>query len=128
VDAGIAERLAGSIVGPVRRRVGEVLESVGGDRGADTVDRINSVYREARARVERAVGDAVTEAVAAGFTAVLAPGTTVRWVAEDVDGPCPDCDDNALAGAVPLGSPFPTGQPAPPAHPGCRCVLARSPA
>jgi hypothetical protein len=51
----------------------------------------------------------------------------VRWVVDDIDGPCPDCDDNALAGPTPLGQPFPTGQVAPPAHPGCRCVLAPSP-
>jgi hypothetical protein len=37
-------------------------------------------------------------------------------------GKCPDCDDNALEPTV-KGSDFPTGQPHPPAHPGCRCLL-----
>ena len=31
--------------------------------------------------------------------------------------------DNALAGAVPKGEPFPTGDLVPPVHPGCRCVI-----
>jgi len=44
-------------------------------------------------------------------------------VAEDVDGPCPDCDDNTLAGELPKGEEFPTGQLHPPAHAGCRCLL-----
>jgi hypothetical protein len=114
------------VVGPFRRRLAELLASVGGDRGPDTMDRFNSVYREWRARIEREVGDALTEAVSIGFTSVVEGGAPVRWVVEDVDGPCPDCDDNALAGPTALGTPFPTGQVAPPAHPGCRCVLVQA--
>ena len=49
-------------------------------------------------------------------------GRLLRWVVDD-DGPCPDCDDNTLAGPTPKGEPFPTGQLHPPAHPGCRCLL-----
>jgi hypothetical protein len=37
--------------------------------------------------------------------------------------PCPDAEDNALAGVVPAGEPFPTGVCQPPAHPGCRCMV-----
>lgn len=122
----IAERLAAELVTGLRARLEMVLESVGKDRGPDTVDRINSVFREWRSRIDRAVGDAVTEAVSAGFTSAAPAGTHVTWVVEDLDGPCPDCDDNALAGAIPLGELFPTGQAAPPAHPGCRCVLSRA--
>ena len=55
-------------------------------------------------------------------------GTPLRWVVHDVDGPCPDCDDNALAGPTPRGEAFPTGQLHPPAHAGCRCLLVTSPA
>ena len=129
-DAGlvkpIAERVAAELVSGLRGRLAGVVESVGTDRGPDTVDRINSVFREWRSRIDRAVSDAVTEAVSAGFTASAPTGTPVTWVVEDLDGPCPDCDDNALAGVTPLGEPFPTGQTAPPAHPGCRCVLSRA--
>jgi DivIVA domain-containing protein len=122
--APIAERLAAGLMGPVRQRVAELLDDAGDDHGPDTADRINGVYREARGRIDLLVGDAVTEVVSGAFSARLPAGTPVRWVVEDVDGPCPDCDDNALAGPTPLGQAFPTGQTAPPAHPGCRCVLA----
>ena len=50
-------------------------------------------------------------------------GGPLRWVVQDTGGPCPDCDDDVLAGSLPKGEPFPTGQPYPPAHPGCRCLL-----
>jgi DivIVA domain-containing protein len=122
----IAERLAADLVLPIRRRLIEVLDGAAGDRGPDTLDRLNSVFREWRSRIDRAVADAVTEAVSAGFASAVEPGTFVRWVVDDADGPCPDCDDNALSGATALGDPFPTGQTAPPAHGGCRCVLART--
>jgi hypothetical protein len=49
-------------------------------------------------------------------------GTPLRWLVDD-EGPCPDCEDNALAGPTPRGERFPTGQLHPPAHLGCRCLL-----
>jgi hypothetical protein len=117
-------RLANELVGPVRERTAEVID----DSGPDLADRLNSIYREARGRADRVVGDAVTEAVSRAYVAANPQGAKVRWVVDDPDGPCPDCDDNALAGPTTLGQPFPTGQVAPPAHPGCRCVLAPAPA
>jgi len=48
-------------------------------------------------------------------------GSTLRWVPAEV-GRCPDADDNALEPTVKVQS-FPTGQPYPPAHPGCRCLV-----
>ncbi|MHB8464513.1 MAG: DivIVA domain-containing protein [Acidimicrobiales bacterium] len=124
--SGIAERLATGSVQPLRERLAELIEAAGGDSEGAIVDRINAVFREARSRIAGLAGDAVTEALSAGFMAAVEPGTAVRWVVEDVDGPCPDCDDNALAGSTPTGEPFPTGQLAPPAHPGCRCILMRT--
>jgi hypothetical protein len=47
----------------------------------------------------------------------------LRWVVDPELGCSPDCSDNALAGATPKGEPFPTGQPHPPAHAGCRCLV-----
>jgi len=129
VDPGlvtpVAERMAAALVEPFRRRLSDLFDD-SEERGSVTVDRLNGVYREWRGRIEGAVGDAMTEAVSVGFGTAVAEGSPVRWVVEDVDGPCADCDDNALAGDCGFGSPFPTGQFAPPAHPGCRCVLARS--
>jgi hypothetical protein len=65
-------------------------------------------------------------ALCRGLFAASPDGIAFRWVVDD-DGPCPDCDDNALAGPVPKGRAFPTGQPHPPAHIGCRCLVLADP-
>ena len=49
-------------------------------------------------------------------------GAVFRWIPL-VEGRCADCDDNGLEPTT-KGSSFPTGQLHPPAHPGCRCLLA----
>ena len=117
--------LTASITDPLRRALERVL---GGESGVDpaaAVERIGAVYRECKAqRLEGLAGDAVTAAFARGALAALPPGSSSRWVVDDDGRPCPDCDDNALAGPTPPGQPFPTGQAHPPAHAGCRCVLA----
>jgi hypothetical protein len=71
---------------------------------------------------------AVTEAATAA--AVAAMGVyeqhgvpEVRWAADPSGRPCPVCTDNAAAGAVPVGSVFPSGHRSTPAHPGCRCAV-----
>jgi hypothetical protein len=51
------------------------------------------------------------------------PEQAVLWWVPFEEGSCPDCDDNALEPTV-KGKQFPTGQALPPAHPGCRCLLA----
>jgi hypothetical protein len=38
-------------------------------------------------------------------------------------GACSECEDNSLQRAIPAGTAFPTGHVAPPAHPGCRCLV-----
>jgi hypothetical protein len=52
------------------------------------------------------------------------PAAMLRWIPAD-PGQCPDCDDNALEPTL-KGKAFPTGQPHPPAHPGCRCLVVPS--
>ena len=49
--------------------------------------------------------------------------TRLRWLVDNGGSPCPDAEDNSLAGLVVRGEPFPTGHCHPPAHPGCRCLL-----
>ncbi|MCP4640802.1 MAG: hypothetical protein GY851_10230 [bacterium] len=44
-----------------------------------------------------------------------------RWRTKNDDRVCPTCWDNMLRGAMPVELPFPSGDPHPPAHPGCRC-------
>jgi hypothetical protein len=49
---------------------------------------------------------------------------TAKWQTSNLPGVCEDCADNAAAGEVPFGQPYPSGDRFPPAHPGgCRCVL-----
>ncbi len=89
----------------------------------DPVDRVGAAFREWRGeRVERLTGDYATQAFSAGVAAVGAE-RKVRWVVTTAGG-CSDCEDNALAGAVSATEMFPTGHAYPPAHSGCRCLVA----
>jgi hypothetical protein len=119
--------LTAAVVEPLRQHLHRALTAEAGDDGdgIPAADVVSAAYREWKSgRLERVVGDHVTAALTLGMRRAVPVGTPVRWVVEDVDGPCPDCDDNALAGAIALGEAFPTGQVGPPAHPGCRCLLA----
>ncbi len=62
----------------------------------------------------------------AAFHDAAPDGTAMRWLVDDGDDACPDCDDDALGGAITKGDAFPTGHLHPPAHPGCRCLLVPS--
>jgi hypothetical protein len=124
----VAHELAVSIVTPLRRR----LEGDGGLAEADlatVTDHVGAAFREWKGeRIERIAADHVIAAFSAGTLAALGPegGATVEWLSVAADGaeaPCPDCEDNGLNGPQAPGEPFPTGHRAPPAHPGCRCVL-----
>jgi hypothetical protein len=119
----IAERLARELVEPLRGRLEEALAQGGGDEGA-VFDSISSIYRQWKVQqVERLARHGACAAFSAGAFAATPHGTMLRWLVDDEGGRCPDCDDNALAGPVARGEPFPTGQLHPPAHPGCRCLL-----
>lgn len=120
----LAAEAAASIVGPLRRRLEQVINSGSGEQQSVLVESLGSAYREWKSqRIERVAGDVLAAAFSRGTWSAAPNGTAFRWVVEDVDGPCPDCDDDALAGDLPKGEPFPTGQPHPPAHSGCRCLL-----
>lgn len=113
--------LSAELVGLLRHRLSEALRPVGEiSEGAQDV--AGAAYREWKGpRVEGIAGDFATGAFGRGAIAAAA-GTSVRWVVDD-GKPCPDCDDNALAGVQAAGEPWPTGQAHPPVHPGCRCLL-----
>ncbi len=107
--------LARAVVTTLRRQVAEGT--------GDPVDRVGAAFREWRGeRVERLAGDQATYAFSAGVTAASVDGK-VRWVVTTASG-CSDCEDNALAGAVHGSETFPTGHTHPPAHSGCRCLIA----
>ncbi|MDQ1401888.1 MAG: hypothetical protein QOG03_204 [Actinomycetota bacterium] len=129
--ADVADELAQGITGPLRTRLELALaEAVSeNDDEQAVVERIGAAYREWKSqRIERVTSDHVVSSFSRGAYAATSEATSQRWVVDDVDGPCPDCDDNALAGPMARGQAFPTGQVHPPAHPGCRCVLVSSPA
>ena len=67
--------------------------------------------------------DALLSAYALGTLSAAEPDGKVRWRIDPTQGPCPDAQDNALAGEVGAGEAFPTGDSCPQAHPGCRCLL-----
>ncbi len=118
------EALASGLVGPLRERLERCVEEGDGDNDAVT-KRARAVYREWKTqRIDEQLDDLFRLAYGRGQCDALEPGTTVNWIV-DPDGPaCPDAEDNALAGVVELGHPFPTGHTCAPAHAGCRCLIA----
>ncbi|MBW3642122.1 MAG: DivIVA domain-containing protein [Actinobacteria bacterium] len=117
----LAVALAAAVVEDLRARLQRVLEAADGDEAAQA-EGISSAYREWKtARVEPLARHHSAAAHTRGRFAATPEGT-LRWVVDAEEGPCPDCDDNALA-LTPKGGVFPTGQRHPPAHLGCRCTI-----
>ncbi len=124
----LAAETGQGIVDPLRRRLEQAIARNAGDDQAVLVEALGAAYREWKTqRIERLSGDVLSAAFSRGSWQAVPEGTMLRWIVEDTDGPCPDCDDDALAGVLPKGEPFPTGQHHPPAHSGCRCLLVPGP-
>jgi len=117
------EALAAAVVSPLRERLDRSISAADGDN-TELVGLTRTVYREWKTRrIDEHIDDVMRMAFGSGAFAVLRAGTPVCW-AVDPSGPkCPDSEDNALAGAVAAGSPFPTEHLSAPAHEGCRCML-----
>jgi hypothetical protein len=122
--AEIAQALSNEIVEPIRRRMEAGLAHAGADDGA-VHDAIGSAFRDWRAsRIDEVAGDFTHRTFARAIVhSSRARNAKIRWLVDDGDLECPDCDDNALAGPAIAGSLFPTGHSHPPVHPGCRCIL-----
>jgi hypothetical protein len=122
-DAALDEVTAEFVV-PLRARLAKALEDAGGDP-VEAGATLRAAYREWRThRADEIATHLVLTAYGRGAADAVEPGTPIRWVV-DPEGPlCPDADDNALAGVVSAGQPFPTGHCSAPAHPGCRCGIA----
>lgn len=121
VAAGLGSEVAAAIV----RRLDEGIHGASTE-GGSLQHAVGAAYREWKGeRVEDVAADHVTSAFAKGvLDAASRAGGSVIWIADDGSNRCSDCDDDELAGAVAAGTAFPTGQAHPPAHGGCRCVLA----
>ncbi len=115
--------LAGELVAALRERLERAVAEGEGDNDA-VARRARGVYREWKTqRIDEQLDDVFRVAFCQGTLAAIAAGGTVTWVVDPAGPPSPDCEDNALAGAVVAGEAFPSGHVSPPMHPGCRCLL-----
>jgi DivIVA domain-containing protein len=113
------------LVTPLRDRLlAAVDETLGDDANPDVIaHRIGARYREWKGEeLDNRISDLLAAVYARGVYDAAPAGALLRWVPAE-QGQCPDADDNALE-PTRRGERFPTGQPFPPAHPGCRCLLA----
>ena len=113
------------LVTPLRDRLlAAVDETLGDDANPDVIaHRIGARYREWKGEeLDNRISDLLAAVYARGVYDAAPEGVLLRWVPAE-QGQCPDADDNALE-PTRRGERFPTGQPFPPAHPGCRCLLA----
>jgi len=119
----LAQELAQDLVGPLRDRIDRSFAASDGNLD-DVADRVRALYREWKGkRMADTSSHFVAAAYARGAFEAIAEGAQVRWLVDPATAPCPDCDDNVLAGALAKGDDFPTGSPSAPAHPGCRCLV-----
>jgi DivIVA domain-containing protein len=121
------EALTVTIVAPLRERLERAVAQAAGDND-ELANMVRGLYREWKTqRIDEHLDDVARAAFGRGALAAVVPGTRVCWMV-DPNGPaCPDAEDNALAGEVAAGQPFPTGHTNAPAHEGCRCMLALAP-
>ncbi len=113
------------LVTPLRERLlAAVDETLAEDAEPDVIaQRIGARYREWKGEeLDSRIGDLLAAVYARGVYDAAPEESRLRWVPAE-QGQCPDADDNALE-PTRRGERFPTGQQFPPAHPGCRCLLA----
>jgi DivIVA domain-containing protein len=114
---------ADAVVAPLRERLAVAIDAADEHDTGGLVERIGARYREWKNQtLERTLGEVLAFSWTRGVYDAV-PDEAVLWWVPAEDGHCPDCDDNALEPTV-KGKQFPTGQPFPPAHPGCKCLLA----
>ena len=121
--SALADELGESLVEPMRQRITRSFDECGGDL-EDVTERLRSLYREWKGqRIGAAVRHYTAAAYAWGVYEATPASTELRWLVDRSGEACPDADDNALAGGVTKGKPFPTGVLCSPAHPDCRCLV-----
>lgn len=129
VAASLAPRIEEWVTDPLHARLERLVDEadLAGDR-TELADRLRAAYREWRNdKLEELAGDLVTLAFNEAVLAAAPASGTCRWIVDHGGLPCPDAEDNHLAGEVVCGQAYPTGDVRPPAHPGCRCQLAPTP-
>jgi hypothetical protein len=122
-STALADDLARSLTAPLRDRIDRSFAASDGNLD-DVADRVRALYREWKGqRLNETSRHYVAAAYARGVYDALPKTAEVRWAVDPKGGPCPDCDDNVLGGALAKGTEFPTGHECAPAHPGCRCLV-----
>ncbi|MDA8278133.1 MAG: DivIVA domain-containing protein [Actinomycetota bacterium] len=116
------DELALELAEEVASRVQSVIGTGMGDDLAALSTRLGATFRELKTEfVETLVSDMISILVST-WLITCTDVAKVTWVRSG-EGGCADCEDNELEGIIDVGSNFPTGNPAPPAHIGCRCLL-----
>jgi DivIVA domain-containing protein len=111
------------LVLPLRDRLARCIADGEGDNAVVT-KKVRAVYREWKTqRIDETLDDVMRCAHGRGVLAGFDPDTPIVWEVDQRFPACPDCEDNALAGAVAAGAQFPTGDSFAPAHQGCCCLL-----
>jgi hypothetical protein len=122
-DPALAREAAETIVLPLRERISSAIDAGAEGDTSGLVERIGARFREWKNQsLEELLVDELSGAWSRGVYDASPDGAVFRWIPL-VEGRCADCDDNGLEPTT-KGSSFPTGQLHPPAHPGCRCLLA----
>jgi len=120
----VREWLRLEVVAPLRERLGTALKQAEGDVETFSTQ-CKHVFREWKTqRIDDHVDDLLCLAHSRGVMRGLTSGVPICWLLDPSGSGCPDAEDNALAGVVPAGDAFPTGHRHPPAHTGCRCLVA----
>jgi DivIVA domain-containing protein len=111
------------LVMPLRERLIRCITEGEGDNAVVT-KKVRAVYREWKTQfIDETLDDVMRCAHGRGVLAGFDHDTPIVWEVDTRFAACPDCDDNALAGAIAAGGQFPTGDSFAPAHQGCRCLL-----
>jgi cell division septum initiation protein DivIVA len=119
----LAGLLGHALVDPLRLRIQRSFHDCDGDL-EEVSERLRALYREVKGQhIAAAVRHFTAAAYAWGVYEAAPDGAKLRWLVDRSGEACPDADDNALAGPVAKGTPFPTGDPCAPAHPACRCLV-----
>ncbi len=117
------------IVGSLATRVARLLATASAQGWS--VERLTQALEQAFLTRWRAQMIAATEASRASTAGMVAYYRSagirwVRWVTRHDARVCPVCKKNEASGTHRLGTKFPSGDVAPPAHPNCRCYLVPS--
>lgn len=115
-----------SVVDTKLEELGQLLAQ--GIARGDSADTLAASIRGVLANKSRALMIATTEMNRAVSAATVNNYgrrgiTDASWATADDDRVCPVCGGNEAEGPIPLGEPFASGDPHPPAHPWCRCAL-----